>query len=145
MGGALFESWPGHRRSWLRFSWFSSFHPRKLHDNTSIRPRSLPSKSFPVHHDVTLPFDAVLYSYWLPTASKVIRKINKNTTFLIHIQMVKSRMRWAGYVERMGDKESAYRVLVRKLEGKRPLGRPRHRREDNAKTDLREIRRGDMD
>jgi hypothetical protein len=35
------------------------------------------------------------------------------------------RMRWAGHVARMGEKKNAYRILVGKLEGKRPLGRPR--------------------
>ncbi|PNF37640.1 hypothetical protein B7P43_G11969 [Cryptotermes secundus] len=54
--------------------------------------------------------------------------------------MTKSRrMRWAGHVARMGEKRNAYRILVRKLEGKRPLGRPRRRWVDNVKMDLREI------
>jgi hypothetical protein len=40
--------------------------------------------------------------------------------------MIKSRrMRWAGYVARMGEMRNAYRILVEKPEGKRPLGRPR--------------------
>jgi hypothetical protein len=44
------------------------------------------------------------------------------------IRTIKSRrMRWAGYVARMGEKRSAYWILVGKPEGKRPLGRPRHR------------------
>jgi hypothetical protein len=44
------------------------------------------------------------------------------------IRMIKSRrMRWAGRVARVGDKRGAYRVLVDRHEGKRPLGRPRHR------------------
>jgi hypothetical protein len=38
-----------------------------------------------------------------------------------------SRMRWAGHVARMGEKRNVYRLLVRKSEGKRPLGRPRRR------------------
>jgi hypothetical protein len=42
------------------------------------------------------------------------------------IRIIKSRMRWAGHVARMGEKRSAYR-LVGKPEGKRPLGRPRRR------------------
>jgi hypothetical protein len=37
------------------------------------------------------------------------------------------RMRWAGHVARMGEKRNVYRLLVRKPEGKRPLGRPRRR------------------
>jgi hypothetical protein len=44
------------------------------------------------------------------------------------IRMIKSRrMRWAGYVARKGEKRNAYRILVGMAEGKRPLGRPRHR------------------
>jgi hypothetical protein len=45
----------------------------------------------------------------------------------------------------MGEKRNAYRVLVGKPEGKRPLGRPRPRREDNIKMDLREIGWGGVD
>ena len=51
-------------------------------------------------------------------------------------------MRWAGNVERMGQGRGVYRVLVGKPEGKRPLGRPRRRWEDNIKTDLQEVGRG---
>ena len=50
-------------------------------------------------------------------------------------------MRWEGYVARM----DAYRVLVGKLEGQRPLGRPGHRWEDNIKIDLEELRCGGME
>jgi hypothetical protein len=46
------------------------------------------------------------------------------------------RMRWAGHVAHMGEDRGVYRVLVGKPEGKRPLGRPRHRWEDNIKMDL---------
>jgi hypothetical protein len=44
-----------------------------------------------------------------------------------------------------GEKRNVYRMLVGKLEGRRPLGRPRRRWEDNLKTDLREIGWGGMD
>jgi hypothetical protein len=44
-----------------------------------------------------------------------------------------------------GEKRSAYRILVEKPEGKRPLGRPRSRWEDNIRLDLREIEWGGMD
>jgi hypothetical protein len=49
------------------------------------------------------------------------------------------RMRWTGQVARMGEKRTAYRVLVGKLEGKKPLGRSRCRCVDNFKMDLLEI------
>ena len=48
-------------------------------------------------------------------------------------------MRWAGHVARMGQGRGVHRVLVGKPEGKRPLGRPRHRWEDNIKMDLQEV------
>jgi hypothetical protein len=49
------------------------------------------------------------------------------------------RMRWAEHEARMGKKRNAYRILVGKPEGKRPLGRPRRRWVDNIKI-LKEIR-----
>jgi hypothetical protein len=53
------------------------------------------------------------------------------------IIMIKStRMRWAGHVARMGAKSNAYKILVGKPGGKRPLGRPRRRRVDHVKIDL---------
>jgi len=56
------------------------------------------------------------------------------------VRMVKSRrMKWAGHVARMGEGRGVYRVLVGKPEGKRPLGRPRRRWEDNIKMDLQEV------
>ena len=48
-------------------------------------------------------------------------------------------MRLAGHVARMGERRDIYRVLVGKPEGKRPLGRPRRRREDNIKMDLQKV------
>jgi hypothetical protein len=56
------------------------------------------------------------------------------------IRKTKSRrMRWAGLVARMEETMNAYRILVGKPEGKRPLGRPRRRWVDSIKTDLREV------
>ena len=48
-------------------------------------------------------------------------------------------MRWAGHVARMGERRPVYRVLVGKPEGKRPLGRPKRRWEDNINMDLQEM------
>jgi hypothetical protein len=61
------------------------------------------------------------------------------------IRIIKSRMRWAGHVARMGEKRNAYRLLVGKPEGKRSLGRPRRRRVDNIRMDLGEVGCGDVD
>ena len=58
---------------------------------------------------------------------------------------VERRMRWTGYVARMGDRRHIYRVLWGKYEGKRPLGRCRRRWGDNIKMDLREVGCGGMD
>jgi hypothetical protein len=59
------------------------------------------------------------------------------------IRMIKSRrMRWGGHVARMGEKRNAYRILVGKPEGKRPLGRPRCTWVDNIKMDLTRDRMG---
>ncbi|KAJ4434105.1 hypothetical protein ANN_16425 [Periplaneta americana] len=56
------------------------------------------------------------------------------------IRNIKSRrLRYAGHVARMGESRNAYRVLVGRPEGKRPLGRPRRRWEDNIKMNLREV------
>jgi len=56
------------------------------------------------------------------------------------VRMVKSRrMRWAGHVACVGEGRGVHRVLMGKPEGKRPLGRPRRRWEDNIKLDLREV------
>jgi hypothetical protein len=56
------------------------------------------------------------------------------------IRVIKSRrMRWVGYVARMGEERGAYRVLVGRPEGRRPLGRPRRRWEYNIKMDLQEV------
>jgi hypothetical protein len=52
------------------------------------------------------------------------------------IRIIKSRkMRLDSHVARMGKKRNAYRLLVGKPEGKRPLGRPRRRRVDNIRTE----------
>ena len=57
------------------------------------------------------------------------------------MRVIKSRrMRWAGHVARMGEGRGVYRVLVGKPEGRRPLGRPRHRWEDNTEMNLKEVR-----
>jgi hypothetical protein len=61
------------------------------------------------------------------------------------IRVIKTRrMRWAGHVARMGEVRCAHNILVGRSEGRRPLGRPRHRWGDNIKMDLSEIGFGDV-
>jgi hypothetical protein len=67
---------------------------------------------------VTLPVVKLLPGYSLPSIIRIIKS---------------RRMGWAGHVARMGEKRNVYRLLVGKPEGKRPLGRPRHRWMDNMK------------
>jgi hypothetical protein len=65
-----------------------------------------------------------------------------NDLYSLHniVRVVKSRrIRWAGHVARMVEGRGVHRVLVGRPEGRRPLGRPRHRWEDNIKRDLEEV------
>jgi len=48
-------------------------------------------------------------------------------------------MRWAGHVAHMGEERGLYKVLLGKLEGRRPLGRSRRRWVDNIRTGLQEV------
>jgi hypothetical protein len=61
------------------------------------------------------------------------------------IRIISRRMGWEGHVARMREKRDAYRILMVKPEGNRPLGRSRRRWEDNIKINLREVGWGGMD
>ena len=62
------------------------------------------------------------------------------------VRVIKSkRMMWVGHVACVGERNGLYRILVGKPEGKRPLGRPWHRWEDNIKMDLQEVECGVTD
>jgi hypothetical protein len=56
-----------------------------------------------------------------------------------------SRMKWAGHVACMGGMRNVYNILIGKPEGRKPFGKPRRRREDNIRLDLREIWREGVD
>jgi hypothetical protein len=71
---------------------------------------------------------------WRKLHNEKLRKLYSSSSI---IRMIQSRrMGWARHVARMGEKMTAYRILV---EGKRPLGRPRRRWVDNVKMDHRGI------
>jgi hypothetical protein len=61
------------------------------------------------------------------------------------VRAIKSRMRWAVHVARMGERRGVYRVLVGRSEGNRPLGSPRRRWEDNIKMVIQDVGWGRVD
>jgi hypothetical protein len=73
------------------------------------------------------------------------RKLHKEELYDLYsspntILMIKSRrMSWTGQVARMVDRRGAYKGWVRKPEGKRPLGKPKHKSENNIKMNLQEV------
>jgi len=82
--------------------------------------------------------------------NRVVKKNKKDNYDLyfspIIIRVIKSRnMCWAEHVARMGERRGEYRVLLRKPEGKKQLGIPRRRWENNIKMDVQEVGCGGMD
>jgi hypothetical protein len=74
---------------------------------------------------------------WRRLHNKELNDLYSSTTI---VQVIKSgRMRWVGHVAHMGESRGVYRFSMDKHEGKRPLGRPRHRWKDNIKMDLQEV------
>jgi hypothetical protein len=58
------------------------------------------------------------------------------------VRVIKSRIRWVRHVARMEEKRGAYRILVRRPEGGRPLWRSRRRWEDNIRMDIQTVEWG---
>jgi hypothetical protein len=74
------------------------------------------------------------------------RKLLNEELMICAVGVIKSRrMRMAEHVARLEDRRGVYRVLVRKLEGKRQLGKPRRRCENSIKMDVQEVGYGSMD
>ncbi|KAJ4449625.1 hypothetical protein ANN_01028 [Periplaneta americana] len=70
--------------------------------------------------------------------TEILLEASKATGLEVNSEKTK-RSRWAGHIACMAESRNSYRVLVARLEGKRPLGRPRRRWEDNIKMDLRKV------
>jgi hypothetical protein len=80
---------------------------------------------------------------WRKLHNKELRDLYSSPSV---IRIIKSkRMRWAGHVAQMGEKRTAYGLLVGKPEGMRPLGRPRRKWVDNIRMDLGEVGWSDVD
>jgi hypothetical protein len=103
-------------------SHFEGEHRLKVFENTVLRrifgPKRVEDESWRKLHN-----DELHSLYSSPNIVRVIKP---------------RRMRWVGHVARMGEGRGVYRVLVGRSEGKRPVGRPRRRWEDNINLDLRE-------
>jgi hypothetical protein len=97
-----------------------------------------------IYKTVILP--VVLYgceTWSLTLREEHILGVFENRVLRMIFRIIKARrMRWAEHVARMGEKRNAYRLLVRKPEGRRPLGRPRRTWLDNIRMNLVE---GDVD
>jgi hypothetical protein len=79
-----------------------------------------------------------LFGDWRKLHNKELNDLYSLTNIVVVV--VKSRrMRWAGHVARMGEERRVHRLLVGKPEGKRPLGRPRRRWEDNMKMGVEKV------
>ena len=81
--------------------------------------------------------------YWSKLHHEEMNDLYSSLNIVLVIKWKK--IRWAGQVARMGERTGVYRILVGKPEGKRPLGKPRRRWEDNIKMDLQEVGCGGMD
>jgi hypothetical protein len=80
---------------------------------------------------------------WRKLRNEVLHGLYSSPSF---VRVIKARrLRWAGHVAHMEEVRGAYTILVGRPEGRRPLGRPRRRWEDNIKMDIRETGFWDVD
>jgi hypothetical protein len=102
--------------------------------STSRNPRGL-SRTCCTLIRVTLP--PVLTGEWRKLHNEELNDLYSLPNIVRAVKL--RRMRWAGHVARMGEGRGVHVVLVGKPEGKRPLGGPRRRWEDNINIDLQEV------
>jgi hypothetical protein len=108
-------------------------HRKKVVTNNLHKPQSLTLRE---EHGLRVFEDRLLRRIFGPKRDEVMgewRKLHNEELRDLYsspsiIRIIKSgRMRWVGHAARMGEKRNAYRLLVGKPEGKRPLGRPKRR------------------
>ena len=80
---------------------------------------------------------------WRRSHNEELKDLYSSLNIVLVIKL--RRMRWAGHVVHMGEERGVCRFLLGKLEGRRPLGRPRRRWVDNIRMDLQEVGCGYMD
>jgi hypothetical protein len=105
-------------------------------------------------HRLSVFQNRVLREIFAPKRDEVTGELSKLHNEELHIlyaspdiirQIKSKRIRWAGHVARMGEERKAQKVLVGKLEGKRPLGRPRRRWDDGIRMYLRDTGWGSVE
>ena len=111
------------------------------------------------NHETSRTMNSIFQGWKVSSAEKLVLNARAKEKRTLHneelndlysspniVRVIKSRrMRWAGYVARMGEERGVYRVLVGKPEGRRPQGRPRRRWVDKIRIDLQEVGCGYMD
>ncbi|KAJ4431055.1 hypothetical protein ANN_19648 [Periplaneta americana] len=100
------------------------------------------------HQALPVPFDLLFSTTairFILVGYSLSRRKPSDKSFPPPRSFTKGRLRWARHVARMGESRKAYRVLVGRPEGKRPLRLPRRRWEDNIEMDLREVGYDDTD
>ena len=128
----LIESVPKHCRQWHYSNWDDGGVEKTIQWelnplNAELNPICHFLALWGTHHILHVSRVSVNDLYSSPN---ILRAIKSRTT------------RWAGHVARMGERKGVYKILVGEPEGKRPLGRPRRRWEDNIKMTLQGVRYG---
>jgi hypothetical protein len=126
----LYCTWYGNRQ--FQGKLVSGTRRAKPIRMTGVRINGVLQYIFHISHDSKLKYRYTVVFFHSQNSDD---SVHRHSTVVIKSR----RMRWTGRVARMGESRGIVRVLVGKPEGKRPLGRPRRRWEDNIKMDLQKV------